>query len=171
MRTVRALVLRAALLALLWWVLVEGRGEYAAYGLLAVPPAVAVSLWLSPPRDLPARAGPSGASRLPALARLVGWYAAQTVLGAVDVARRLLRRRADVSPVVVHVATRLPEGPLRQTAVAMYGLMPGSLVSAADGEELSLHSLAAELDAAGQWRALEERLAAAAGVELGPERL
>lgn len=166
MRLATALVLRAAALSGLWWVLTEGRPGYAGYGTVAVPLALAVSMWLvPPPAALPrGRAGPG--SRAVGLVALLGWYAGQVVRGAVDVSRRLLRRRVDVAPVVVEVRARLPRGALRQLAVAMYGLMPGSLVSGTDGDLVQLHSLSEELGAEAQWRTLEERLARTAGLDL-----
>ena len=166
--TARTAARRALVLAVLWWVLTEGRADYLLYGLLAVPLAVAASLWLTPPATgRPARAGV--VQRLSGLVRLLGWYAGQTVRGALDVTRRLLRRSVDVAPVVVEVTVRLPAGPVRQAAVAMYGLMPGSLVSGTDGETFALHSLSPELESVRQWRELEDRLARAAGLHLGGE--
>ncbi|MFX0537807.1 Na+/H+ antiporter subunit E [Ornithinimicrobium sp. Y1847] len=171
MTWVLAILARGAGLALLWWVLTEGRSGYAVYGALAVPVALAVSLWLAPPSSPGTaqasrrEAGPVG-HRLVSVPRLIAWYAVQVTAGAVDVARRLLRRRPDVAPVVVETTTRLPEGPWRQLAVAMYGLMPGSLVCDTDGGRLRLHTLAEELDPIGAWRELEDHLARAAGLEL-----
>lgn len=170
MRGALRLLARAAALVLLWWVLSEGDGGYAAYGALAVPLALGVSLWLARPGGAATGAAPLRAAdvvgRLVGLVLLVGWYAAQVVLGGVDVARRLLRRSVDVAPVVVRTRSRLPAGPVRQLAVGMYGLLPGSLVADTDGDLVSLHSLDAELRPEAQWRALEERLAQAAGVAL-----
>lgn len=171
MRVLLAVLVRGLLLAGLWWVLTEGRPGYLLYGALTVPVVLGVSLWLAPagrlaigprPSPRPARLAERGLG----LARLVGWYAAQVALGGVDVARRLLRRRADVDPLVVQVRTRLPEGAARQLAVAMYGLMPGSLVSGTDGDLVQLHSLHEELGPVAQWRDLEDHLAHAAGLDL-----
>lgn len=179
---VRATTVRAVVAAALWWVLVEGQSQYLAYGLIAVPAAVAASLWLAPPRSPRpvSPAGPrAGTDRRPAtglrtgwpsraggLVRLVGWYAANVVRGAIDVAGRVLRSPVDADPVVVRTTTRLPAGASRQAAVAMYGLMPGSLVADTDGETLWLHSLSADLGPEDQWRRLEEHVAAVAGMRL-----
>lgn len=171
MRIVLALLVRGLVLTGGWWVLVEGRAQYAVYGAVAVPLALSVSLWLVPaggwalgPRPL-LRWAQLG-HRVVGIVGLVGWYAWQVVVGGVDVARRLLRRRVDVAPVVAHSRSRLPPGPARQLAVGMYGLMPGSLVSGTDGDRVWLHSLAAELEPERQWRELEERIARAAGLDL-----
>lgn len=166
MNVLGGVLLRAGGLALVWWVLTEGRAGYLAYGLASVSVALAVSLVLSPPRRHPAdRTGRRRPGRRAVgLASLAGWYAVQVVRGGVDVARRLLRRRPDVDPVVVRVRTRLPEGVARQFAVAMFGLMPGSLVCGTDGDEVSLHALAAELEPERQWRVLEHHLAQASGL-------
>lgn len=171
MRLVLALLARLPLLALLWWVLIEGELAYAVYGLLAVPLTLAVSLWLVPPGGW--ALGPRASLRPAALGRrlvgiiaLVGWYAGQVVAGAVDVARRLLRREVDVAPVVRRSTSRLPAGPARQLAVGMYGLMPGAVVCGTDGATVWLHSLDAEMGPEGQWQALESRIARAAGLDL-----
>lgn len=167
MSLVQSLLGRGLALAALWWVLTEGRSGYAGYGLLAVPLALAVSLWLVPAAGRPVRRAPWG-RRLVGLLALAGWYARQVVAGGVDVARRLLRRVPDVTPVVRRSRCRLPVGPARQLAVGMYGLMPGAVVSGTDGDEVELHSLDAAMDPEGQWLALEQRIARAAGLELGP---
>lgn len=166
-----SLVVRGLVLGVLWWVLIEGRATYAGYGLVAVPLALAVSLWLVPagswalgPQPLRRWAQPG--RRVSGVLVLVGWYAWQVGAGGVDVARRLLRRVPDVAPVLRRSRFRLPPGPARQLAVAMYGLMPGAVVSDTDGDVVWLHSLDAAMDPEGQWRALEERIARAAGLEL-----
>lgn len=179
MRWVVSLVLRGLALAVLWWVLVEGRAAYAVYGLVAVPLALAVSLWLVPAGSGglgPAVSGALGprpllsrrqlVPRVGGLLVLVGWYAGQVVTGGVDVARRLLRREPDVAPVVRRSRFHLPAGPARPLAVGMYGLMPGAVVSGTDGDVVWLHSLDAAIDPEGQWLALEERIARAAGLDL-----
>lgn len=171
MRLLLSLLLRGLALAALWWVLVGGRAGYAVYGLVSVPLALAVSLWL-----VPARRGVRGPRPLLPWAQvmprvggvlvLVGWYAGQVVAGGVDVARRLLRREPDVAPVVRRSRFHLPPGPARQLAVGMYGLMPGAVVSETDGDQVWLHSLDAAMDPEGQWLALERRIARAAGLQL-----
>lgn len=170
MRIAVSLVLRGLVLAGLWWVLVEGRPGYVVQGLVVVPLALLVSLWLSPvrggaPGSRPPRgAGASGRSL--AGLRLVGWYSRQVVAGGVDVARRLLRREPDVAPVVRRMRSHLPPGAARQLAVGMYGLMPGAVVCGTDGDDVWLHSLDAAMRPEQQWRALEERVARAAGLDL-----
>lgn len=171
MRLALSLLVRGLVLTGLWWVLVEGRTGYAAYGLVAVPLGVAVSLWLMPAGGwvLPAQPQLRGAQlvrRVRGVLALGGWYSWQVTTGGVDVARRLLRWEADVAPVVRRCRSRLPEGPARQLAVGMYGLMPGALVSGTDGDAVWLHSLDASMDPEQQWRDLEEHIARAAGEEL-----
>lgn len=171
MRLVLSLLLRGLALSALWWVLVEGRVGYAGYGLVAVPLALVVSLWLVPagggvlgPRPLLRWA--QLVPRVSGVLLLVGWYAGQVVAGGVDVARRLLRREPDVAPVVRRSRFHLPPGPARQLAVGMYGLMPGAVVYETEGDIVWLHSLDAAMDPEGQWLTLEQRIARAAGLEL-----
>lgn len=171
MRLLLAVLVRGGALAALWWVLTEGRSGYAVYGLLSVPLVLLASLLLVPAGR--AAVGPRPEPRPAHLARraagtltLAGWYAWQITRGAVDVAQRLLRREVDISPVVVELRTRLPDGAARELAVGMYGLMPGSLVADTDGDRLWLHSLDPQLGPTRQWRDLEDRLARAAGIPL-----
>lgn len=170
MRTVRVVSGRALALALLWWVLSEGRPGYAVSGGVVVLLALAASIVLAPvpaPAERhPTLARPS--ARVVGLAVLIGWYAVQIIRGGLDVTGRLLRRRTAVAPVVVETRTHLPAGRLRPLAVAMYNLMPGSLVCGMQDDLIRLHSLAAELEARQQWHDLEDRLARASGIALPP---
>lgn len=173
MRLLLALLVRGAALTLLWWALTEGRSGYVGYGLVSIPVVLLASLWVAPagaaaigPRPSPRPA--HLARRAVGLVTLVGWYAWQVVRGGVDVAQRLLRREVDITPVVVQLRTRLPEGAARQLAVGMYGLMPGSLVAHTDGDHLWLHVLDPDLGPTRQWRDLEDKLAHAADLDLAP---
>ena len=159
---VPGLLRRTLGLTLLWWVLAEGSNAYWAYGLPTIVGCVAVSVRLRP-------LGPTGDGlprRVVALARLTGWYLWFAVRGALDVARRALRRPVDIDPVVIPVRVRLPEGLARQVAVGMCNLMPGTLVQGLAGETAYIHALDAAMPVRAQWADLEERVAAAAGRSL-----
>jgi multisubunit Na+/H+ antiporter MnhE subunit len=156
------------MLALLWWALSEGLQDYAVYGIVVVPLALGVSLWTAPPGAAPVQR-PSGTllfGRVLGFVTLVGWYGAQMLLGGIDVSRRLLRRHVEVAPIQIEIFTRLPEGAARLLAVAMFGLIPGSLVCGSEGRRVWLHSLHPALDSEQQWRHLEDRLARVAGLDL-----
>lgn len=146
----RALVTRLVVLSGLWWAVAEGSttGWY-----LAVPVALlaaGVSLWLQPPG--------SGAPRLRALPSFGVWFVARSIVAGVDVARRALRPRVDVSPGTVDVPLWLPAGLPRVTLADAVSLLPGTLaVEVLDGA-LRLHVLDVALPVAEQVAALECRI-------------
>lgn len=144
----------------LWWVLSEGNLAYLGYGVVAAGFATWVSLLL-----MPVHSGSAGgiAARVRAGVGLAGWSLMQLVLGGVDVARRVLSRRVDVDPEVVTVDVRLPAGMAREFALGLMSLLPGTLVQETEGDRARLHALSPNLDAAGQWRELEQRVMAATG--------
>ena len=159
---VLAVVARTLLGAILWWVLAEGRSDYAVYGLLAVPLGVAASLLAVPPGRRRGRLAP----RAVALVRLGGFYLGRMVVGGVDIARRALRTPVDVDPVVLEVPVRLPRGTARDIALAMFNVMPGSLVQRQGEASAVVHVIAADVEAEREWRRLEERVARVAGIDL-----
>lgn len=155
----RAILARTLVLCLVWLVLVEGGVDYLAYGLIAVPLAVAVSCHLSPPgpRTRPAP------GRVAGTLSLLGWALGRMVAGGLDVARRAVSRPVDIDPVVVEVPTHL-RGPGLSFAVGLFNLMPGTVVQDLDGDVARVHCLSADLDPQGAWAELERRVARAAGL-------
>lgn len=176
---VLAAVLRGVVLGLLWWALSGGGADYAIYGVVSVALATALSLVLLPPSS---RSSPrKWPRRLRSSIVLFGWFLGQSVLGGVDVARRVLSRPVDVDPRVVVAPFALEPGHARQLALVMMNLMPGSMVQqvvTADGESadntaegpvlppsaVQLHTLSPQLNPADQWARLQRRVGAAFGV-------
>lgn len=174
---------RGGALALLWVVLAGPSPDYALYGAVSVAAALALSLGLVPPRPPADRAGLTalGVERVGGPgARAVGavvlaaWFLGQSVAGGVDVALRAATRTPDVRPAVVDAPVRLPPGGARTLALALMNLMPGSMAQRTRPDDgaahavVELHTLAAELEPADQWAALEDRVARAAGLRLPP---
>lgn len=142
MRIVRAAVLRFVALAVVWWAVSEGDRSMAGYGVLAVAAATAASLALLRPVS---RSGPSWPRRLPALARLFAWFVRQSVLGGIDVAKRVLRPTADVDPEIILVPIEVGH-PLGRVLIADIScLTPGSLSIDLTESGLLLHVLHREL--------------------------
>lgn len=178
-RWVMAGVLRAVVLGLLWGALSGADPDYLVYGAVSVTLATALSLLLLPPS---ARSSPRGWPRqLGSVAVLLGWFLGQSVLGGLDVARRVLARPVDIDPSVVTAPFALEPGHARQLALVMMNLMPGSMVQqvvSAEGEPadnttrgpvrppsaVQLHTLSPQLDPADQWARLQRRVGAAFGV-------
>jgi multicomponent Na+:H+ antiporter subunit E len=162
-------VVRGALLGLLWWVLTEGDSPGWYYGVVAGAAALALSLRLSPP------AAPRGrwVSRAWPTVRLVVWFLVHSVLGGIDVSRRILARRVDVLPEVQRHPLLLEPGHQRQVALAMVSLMPGTLMVGMEGDTALIHVLDSRIRVAENWAALQRGIAAAAGAPLregGPPR-
>lgn len=168
-----SVVLRGALLALLWVAVAGWTADYAAYGLVSVGLAVALSLACLPPRAVNLRSWPAQGWGFVVLG---GWFLWQSVRGGVDVARRAVRPTPDIAPAVMTTSLDLPAGPARQVSLILMNLMPGSMVQrlvtesgqAADGPDaeaghVELHTLAAELDPVRQWEQLQHRVGRAFG--------
>lgn len=143
MRWLTAIVLRALLSTVAWVSLSGWDADYAAYGLLSVGAATAVSLALLPP----AREG---------------------VRGLAARAWRAVRRTPDIAPAVVSAPFLLPAGPGRNMAMLLMNLMPGTMVQRAGSDGVQLHTLALELRPVEQWEQLQRRVARAYGVSPTP---
>ncbi len=149
---VRALLLRGAALALLWWVLSEGRADSWLVGGVSLGLALAASLALSPP----GRAGLS----LRGVAAFAGFFLVQSARGGLQVALMALRPRLRLEPELLTLPTTLPPGPLRILLVNTLNLLPGTVVARIDGDLLHLHVLDARLPIADEVRRVEGRIAA-----------
>ena len=181
MKYVAAGVMRAVVFGLLWVSFAGWDPNYAAYGVVSVAAASAMSLGLLPPRGVP---NPSRwPRRIWFSARLAVWFLYQSGVGGVDVARRAITRTPDIAPTVVVAEVFLPEGHGRQLAMLMMNLMPGSMIqrgpftagptgeragegagadSRGDAEEVvEIHTLSESLNPAEQWRQLQLRAAPA----------
>ena len=97
-----------------------------------------------------------------AAARLLAWLLWQSVRGGVDVAHRALSRPVRADPVDVIVPVRL-RGGVRAAALAVFGLLPGTIVSAVRERDAVVHTLSARIDSAATWRELERRVQAVLG--------
>lgn len=162
MNVVLSLLRRAVLLAAGWWVLADGSFYNWPVGLGVVAVATLATWWLSPPAGRP-RLSPR---RVWAGIGLTGWFLWRSAVGGIDVARRAATRVPDVDPQYVEHRFRLPPGNARMAVAYLNNLMPGSL-SVHIGDVVQIHSIATELPTLEQVTELEERVAAAAGIDLG----
>ncbi|MDN5571301.1 MAG: Na+/H+ antiporter subunit E [Propionibacteriaceae bacterium] len=146
------LMLRVVGLGLAWLVISEGRLDYLLYGALSVALATVVSVSVAPLRPLRL---PSGRQLLAALG-LAAWLLGRMVVGGVDVARRAVGPRRWVDPVEEDLPA--PGDGVGTFAAALAGLMPGTLVYRIGTDDVGMHALAPELDAASGWATLLERV-------------
>ncbi|MFN3545233.1 MAG: Na+/H+ antiporter subunit E [Thiobacillus sp.] len=131
--SVRAVLWRGALFALLWWALTDGRPGSWGLGGVSVALATAASLFLLPPVE-------TYVSRI-GLARFFVFFAVQSLRGGVQVAAFALRPRLGLRPGFHELALRLPEGLGRTLLAYTLSLLPGTLSVELDDDRLCLHVL------------------------------
>lgn len=146
---------RAALLALLWWLLEEGglRAPYLAAGVVCA--AAGVSLILQPPARLRWRP-----LRLP---RLVLHMLLMSLLGGWDVARRAFTPALPVQPGLSRYALELRAGCPAVVYTWLVSLTPGTASVALKGSTLVVHALDAHMNVEEKLRELERQVAALFG--------
>ncbi|EOM74314.1 cation transporter [Rhodococcus rhodnii] len=159
LRLLASVLLRIAGFGAVWWALAEGDASMFSYGVVIVPVAVAISLWLVPPTT-PAVPLPR---RVVALGALGGWFLWQSLLGGIDVARRSIRRPVGVDPHVIEYRIGLTSPAARVALADLNALMPGTLSVDLDGDVLHVHVLGHDIDARGQIARLEQRIARVTG--------
>ena len=124
---------RAVLAGLAWWVLTDGAFAWDALviGAPAILAAAAASTALMP------RIGGSVRGTF----KYALFFARESLLGGVDVARRALDPRMPLDPGIVRARVRMPTDTARVMVANTLGLVPGSLSVEVDGEELLVHAL------------------------------
>jgi multicomponent Na+:H+ antiporter subunit E len=155
--TLRNALVRATAFAALWWVLSEGRGGGWVLAALSLVAATLTSLALAPA----ARAG-----RVGGMARFAGFFLGQALLGGVDVARRALDPRLPIHPGFSEYRVRIAGATARMLLLNTVSLLPGTLAAHLRGDVLLVHALDSSETVADRIAAIEERVAAALGVEL-----
>jgi multicomponent Na+:H+ antiporter subunit E len=145
-----AFLWRTALLAVLWWIIAEGRLTGWGLAVVAVATATWASLWLVPP----------GMQRFSAagFVGFVAFFVVNSLRGGVQVAWMALRRRPGLRPAWVDLRVTLPPGAPRVLLLNALGLMPGTLGVRLDGETLRLHVLDVRLPVVAEARALEAHI-------------
>lgn len=142
----------AVLLAILWAALTGGDPASWAFGGPAVVAGAAIAFLLPPSQ--PGRVSPFGALGFAV------WFAAQSLRGAVDVARRAFDPRMPLRPGFRSYTTALPAGPARIVMVNTITLLPGTLTAELNGNRLVVHMLDTRADLAREMGAVEARVRA-----------
>lgn len=156
--TVRAVLWRGTLFALLWWALTDGRPGSWGVGSVSVALATAASLTLLPPVE-------TYVSRI-GLVRFLAFFVVQSLRGGVQVAWFALRPRPGLRPGFHDVALRLPDGIGRVLLANTLSLLPGTLSVELDGDRLCLHVLDETAPTEREVRVVEDRLAHMLGLRL-----
>lgn len=151
MSTTRDVLLRTALLVVLWWALTGGGTDTLGIGAVSVGAAAAVSLRLSPPR----LAGLS----IFGLVTFGVFFLAQSLRAGLQVAAMALAPRLNLEPAVLNI--RLRPGGERGRAVlfATLNLLPGTLVAGGGPTHIRVHVLDRRRPFEAELRAAETRVA------------
>lgn len=153
----QSVILRTALLCLLWWTLTDGRSDAWGVGSVAILMALMLSLKLMPP---------SAGISLVGLAGFTIFFLLQSVKGGMQVARIALRPRLSLNPALIDISVRLPEGRAQVMLTGTLSLLPGTLARAIDGGRMQLHVLDKGMPAEQEVRTAEKWIARLLRVEL-----
>jgi multicomponent Na+:H+ antiporter subunit E len=138
-----------SVLLLLWWVLTDG---------------VTASWWIGMPAVLLTLMLCNGLisstvfvwSKLP---RFLLFFFLHSLLGGVDVARRVLRRNMSIAPELYEYTMRLPVGMPQVMMANSVGLLPGTLSVELENNVLTVHVLDKHTDFIAELEAVENNIA------------
>ncbi|MDW7711911.1 MAG: Na+/H+ antiporter subunit E [Deferrisomatales bacterium] len=159
-RTPGRYLARVAGYGLVWWALAGGEASSWVLGAPAVGAAAALGLRLSPPGTPPWRAG--------GVARFLPYFLWQSLRGGFDVAQRALAPGPPLTPGLLHLPWRLPEGPARVLFANAVSLSPGTLSAALGADGLTVHVLDLDRSVSSHLAVLEARVAGVFGLTLPP---
>ena len=149
---------RTLLLAVLWWLITQGRMDAWLVGLPAVVLAALASVALGNDR----RSGFSPVA-LPAFLML---FLRDSVRGGLDVAWRTLGPKLRVAPGFRRYRLRVDHPAARVLLINCIGLLPGTLAADLDGDHAELHLLDTSVDPIPQLMQLEQAVAGLFGAPL-----
>lgn len=145
-------VIPALLYSGLWWVLAGGDPRSWVIG----GPVVAAALWAS--HKL--RRGTRPRLSLAGLLRFVPFFVWASLRGGADMALRILRPRMSIHPAFTRYPTRLATPSARFLYATCASLIPGTLMTDADGEEWEVHVISDEPGVHAELERLELAVAA-----------
>lgn len=146
-----------ALLAVLWWILVQGRMDAWLIGLPAVWLAA-----LAANRRVRRTTGRLSVAGLPGFIAL---FLRESVRGGLDVALRTLAPRPRIAPGFYRYRLHISHPGARVLLINSIGLLPGTLASGLDGDHAELHLLDTGENPEPQLLRLEQAIAGVFGLE------
>ena len=149
MNTIKAILLRTAVLAGLWWIVTDG-ARASLIGALTVGAAVTASLVLYPPASGISAAG---------LARFAAFFLSRSLRAGIQVAALALRPRLALAPAILTIPVRLHGDAERALLSATLNLLPGTLVAGGGPGYLLVHVLDARRPVEADVRAAERQVA------------
>jgi multicomponent Na+:H+ antiporter subunit E len=130
---VRTLVIRVALLGILWWAMSRGNPDGWWAGMVGIALALVVSF-----RLIPLRAPPVS---LRAVVAFFPFFVTRSMRGGLQVAKMAVRPQPDLHPAMLRLPLRLSPGPARTFLACIVSLFPGALCTGVDEDCLCLHVL------------------------------
>lgn len=134
----------------LWALLSGGGADSWAFGAPAILAASALAFATTPANRWRVSAG--------GLLRFTAFFAVQSVLGALDVARRALAWRMPLAPGFARYRDRLPHGAPRILFANTITLLPGTLSAELHGDHVVVHMLDGRMDMQGDLDRLQTRV-------------
>ena len=149
--TLTDIVITTAILAGLWWLIVQGRADAWLVGLPAVALASLAGI----------RMGSQPLSRLSliGLFAFLGLFLRESVRGGIDVARRTLGPALLIEPDFHKYHLRISHPAARVLLINCIGLLPGTLAADLDGDQAELHLLDTGVNPDPQLQQLEQAVA------------
>jgi len=89
-----------------------------------------------------------------------GFFLRESLRGGWDVAWRVFHPHLPVAPGFIHFATVLPEGPARLLFANVVSLLPGTVTSGFEGDQVIVHAIDVNSGVEASLRAVEQRVAA-----------
>jgi multicomponent Na+:H+ antiporter subunit E len=156
--TVPGIVATAAVLAGLWWLVVQGRADAWLVGL----PAVALATLARVHLGTPATPGLS----LTGLIAFLALFLRESVRGGIDVARRTLGPGLRIAPGFHSYRLHINHPAARVLLINCIGLLPGTLAADLHGDRADLHLLDTGVDPDPYLLQLEQAVARLFGLTL-----
>ena len=153
-------IYRGVLFLLIWWILTDGVASSWWIGLPAVILAVTASRVLVAP----------AAFLWFELLKFVPFFFWHSLLGGVDVARRVFQPKMPIAPDLIEYPLRLPPGLSQVIMSNTVSLLPGTLIAELDRNVLKVHLLNRSKDSLAELEAVEERIARMSGITLSAPR-
>lgn len=145
------MLIRMALLASLWWIIVQGRADAWLVGLPAVVLATMASVNLSG-HGLPRVS-------LVGLFGFVALFLRESISGGIDVARRTLTPKLNIQPGFRRYRVHLNDPLGRVLFINCISLLPGTLAADFDGDHVDLHMLDSRVNPEPELLRLEQAIA------------
>ncbi len=137
---IKSILFRLIIFTAIWWGFTQGHTGSWGFGVPVILISLVISLILLPPVHFNALA----------FARFLPFFLLHSLLGGIDVARRVLGTKCDIDPVIQPYTLQLPEGFPRFFMLCIINLLPGTLSVRLVNDRLELHILNSQSDYHGE---------------------